>query len=162
MGVGTDYNEDLLEAMALSGDGNYYFIESPLQLPDIFQTELQGLMATTGHGVKLGLEPLAGATVADVLNDFGRDPEGRLQLPNLVAGMPVEVVLRLNVPPQTYHAGLCRFHLTWQDPRRGEQQQSATLALPGVSGDDWHALAADMTVRERVALLLAGRCKREA
>jgi Ca-activated chloride channel family protein len=162
LGVGKDYNEDLLEAMARSGDGNYYFIESPTQLADIFQTELRGLMATTGRAVRLGLEFLGGTTLADVLNDFQRDPEGRLQLPNLVAGMPVEVVLRLNVPPQAYAAGLCRFHLTWQDPRRGEQQQSVTLALPPLSGDDWHALAEDLTVRERAALLLAGRCKREA
>jgi Ca-activated chloride channel family protein len=29
MGLGDDYNEDLLEAMAQSGDGNYYYIESP-------------------------------------------------------------------------------------------------------------------------------------
>jgi Ca-activated chloride channel family protein len=36
MGLGDDYNEDLLEAMAQSGDGNYYYIESPQQLADIF------------------------------------------------------------------------------------------------------------------------------
>src|SRR5262249_46226237 len=46
LGVGDDYNEDLLEAMARSGDGSYYYIESPQQLPDIFQSELKGLMAT--------------------------------------------------------------------------------------------------------------------
>lgn len=37
MGVGNDYSEDLLEAIARSGDGNYYYIESPQQLPDIFR-----------------------------------------------------------------------------------------------------------------------------
>lgn len=29
MGLGDDYNEDLLEAMAQAGDGNYYYIEHP-------------------------------------------------------------------------------------------------------------------------------------
>ena len=57
LGVGDDYNEDLMEAMARAGDGNYYYIESPVQLVDIFQTELQGLMATLGQKVSLGLEP---------------------------------------------------------------------------------------------------------
>ena len=33
MGVGDDYNEDLLEAMARSGDGNYYYIEVPAAAP---------------------------------------------------------------------------------------------------------------------------------
>src|SRR5205823_8596029 len=58
--------------------------------------------------------------------------------------------------------GVCRFHLTWQDPGRGEQHESVTLAVPAVAGDDWHGLTMNMAVRERVALLLAGRCKREA
>jgi len=46
MGLGDDYNEDLLQAMAEAGDGNYYFIESPQQLADIFQTVLSGRMYT--------------------------------------------------------------------------------------------------------------------
>src|SRR5262245_30990539 len=100
MGVGNDYNEDLLEAMARSGDGNYYYIESPRQLADIFQTELHGLMATVGHRVVLGLEPQSGVTVADVLNDFDRDHDGRLLLPNLIAGILVELIVRLNVQPR--------------------------------------------------------------
>src|SRR5262245_31768783 len=63
LGVGRDYNEDLLEAMALAGDGNYYFIESPEQLPAIFQAELQGLAATLGSGVTLEVEPTGGVRV---------------------------------------------------------------------------------------------------
>ena len=31
LGLGDDYNEDLLEAMAQSGDGNYYYVEHPSQ-----------------------------------------------------------------------------------------------------------------------------------
>src|SRR5262249_5766614 len=85
MGLGDDYNEDLLEAMALAGDGNYYYIESPQQLPDIFQTELKGLMATFGKTVSLGVEQQDGVTVADLLNDLDRLPNGRYKLPNLVA-----------------------------------------------------------------------------
>ncbi|MCI0571101.1 MAG: VWA domain-containing protein, partial [Myxococcaceae bacterium] len=56
MGEGLDYNEDLLEAMARAGDGDYHFIESPAQLPDIFAAELHGLMATFGRAVSLGVE----------------------------------------------------------------------------------------------------------
>ena len=56
IGVGDDYNEDLMEAMARAGDGHYYYIDSPVQLVDIFQTELQGLMDTLGQKVSLGLE----------------------------------------------------------------------------------------------------------
>ncbi|HEX8201647.1 MAG TPA: VWA domain-containing protein, partial [Isosphaeraceae bacterium] len=72
LGVGLDYNEDLMEAMARGGDGNYYFIESARQLADLFQTELQGLMATVGVKVSLGIEPGHGVRVVEVLNGFDR------------------------------------------------------------------------------------------
>ncbi len=162
MGVGNDYNEDLLEAMSRSGDGNYYYIESPRQLGDIFQTELLGLMATVGQHVLLGVEPQAGTRVADVLNDLDRDAGGRLMLPNLIVGMPVEVVLRLQVPPQRETVDLCGFRLTWQDPQQGERFLTATLRLPAVGGVEWEALPCDARVRESVAMQMAGRAKRES
>jgi Ca-activated chloride channel homolog len=162
MGVGNDYNEDLLEAMARSGDGNYYYIESPQQLPDIFQTELHGLMATVGHRVLLGIEPLTGVRVADVINDLDRDTDGRLVLPNLVVGMPIEVVLRLQVPAQRSAADLVGFRLTWQGPEQGEQSQTATLRLAAVDMAGWEALSPDPRVQEQVAVQMAARAKRES
>src|SRR5262249_19875682 len=131
MGLGDDYNEDLLEAMAQSGDGNYYYIESPKQLADIFQTELQGLMATFGNKVSLGVHPQGDVTVADVLNDLDRLPTGRLKLPNLIAGMPVLVLVRLSVPPMTGERELCRFRLAWDAPKEaGRQKVVSALRLP--------------------------------
>lgn len=163
MGLGDDYNEDLLEAMAQSGDGNYYYIESPQQLPDIFQTELKGLMVTSGKMVSLGVEPQNGVTVAEALNDLDKLPSGRLKLPNLVAGMPIIVVVRLNVPPMTREAELCSFRLAWSSPKKdGRQELRAALRLPAVNATTWDALAANVEVQERAALLLIARFKKEA
>jgi Ca-activated chloride channel family protein len=162
MGVGSDYNEDLLEAMARSGDGNYYFIDSPVQLTDFFQTELRGLVATVGRQVRLAVEPLHGARLADVLNDFERDEEGRLALPNLVVGVPVEVVLRLEVPARAHDGELCRLHLHWQAADGAARAEQAPLALAPVSGGEWLALAPDVAVQERAALLQAARLKKQA
>lgn len=163
MGLGDHYNEDLLEAMARSGDGNYYYIESPQQLADIFQTELQGLMATFGNRVGLGVEPLDSVTVVDVLNDFDKTDDGQLKLPNLVAGMPILVVVRVNVPPISQVRDLCRFHLTWDAPMQaGRQDVTFTLRLPSVTASIWDSLAPTAEVQERAALLLMARFKKEA
>ena len=162
MGVGDDYNEDLLEAMARSGDGNYYYVEGPQQLPTIFLGELQGLMTTFGGAVALGVEPQGGAIVVDVLNDLDRTPDGRLKLPNLVAGMPIQVVVRLNVPAMG-EGEVCRFHLGWDDPKEpGRKEAAATLRLPAVGTAAWEALSPNIDVQERSALLLIARLKNEA
>jgi Ca-activated chloride channel family protein len=162
LGLGNDYNEDLLEAMARSGDGNYYYVESPSQLPAIFRTELTGLTATTGTDVLMAVEAGPGVAVADVLNDFDRAEDGRLRLPNLVSGFPVLVGLRLTVPPAAGERRVCSVWLNWQAPGAERAEGSAGLALPAVTAAAWDVLAPDPEVQERVALLLVARLKKAA
>jgi Ca-activated chloride channel family protein len=162
LGVGTDYNEDLLEAIALSGDGNYYYIETPAQIESMFQTELHGLVGTVGTKVSLGVEPASGVTVVDVLNDLDRTEFGRWKLSNLITRMPIEVIVRLDVPVWT-GGELCRFRLAWNAPQQEERQAiTATLVLPGVPSNEWHGLARQPEVEERSVLLAIARLKKQA
>jgi Ca-activated chloride channel family protein len=85
-----------------------------------------------------------------------------LKLPNLVAGMPVIVVVRLNVPPTAREGLLCRFRLAWNDPGQGERREAtAPLSLP-VTAAAWESLAPNTEVQERAALLLIARAKKAA
>ncbi len=54
-GVGNDYNEDLMTAMAESGNGNYYFIEKPGEIAGIFRKELNGLMEVVAQNTMLNI-----------------------------------------------------------------------------------------------------------
>jgi len=163
LGVGDEYNEDLLEAIARSGDGNYYYVESPAQLPNIFRTELHGLSATAGVDVTLAVEPQTGVTVADVLTECRRTPDGRLRLPNLVGGVPVRVVVRLNVDAYTGERELVHFKLDWHAPKEDVRQSAdVLLVLPAVPGAIWDGLAENAEVKEQVLLLTVARQKQEA
>ncbi len=163
MGIGNDYSEDLLEAIARSGDGNYYYIESPQQLPDIFQTELQGLMATVGHTVSLGIEPQAGIEVVDVFNDLDVNRNGRYQLPNLLVGNSIEVVMRLYVSARIQTSHMCYFRLAWNDPNQSQRQvQRVTFQLPAVPFAQLEEFPPNPEVQQQVARLMAARAKEEA
>jgi Ca-activated chloride channel homolog len=163
MGLGEDYNEDLMQKMGEEGDGNYYFIETPQQLEDIFHTELKGLMANIGTKVSLGIEPQSAATVSEVFNDMDRNSFGRLMLPNLTVGMPITVALRLNVPAISREAEVCRFRLAWDDPKTGERRSMyAGLTLPATSRAEWEAMPAHPLVLEQVAIQMAARARKEA
>jgi Ca-activated chloride channel family protein len=52
-GVGNDYNEDLMTAMAESGTGNYYFISNAENIANIFKKELNGLKDIVAQDAEL-------------------------------------------------------------------------------------------------------------
>jgi Ca-activated chloride channel homolog len=163
MGIGDDYNEDLLEAMARSGDGNYYYIRSPQQLPNIFSQELQGLMGTIGTGVTLGIEPQAGVEVAEVLNELTVNSKGRFQLSNLVVGSSIDVVVRLKIPAIDRETDLCYFRLAWNNPDLPERQKIRVgLRLPAVNAAELEEFPFSLEVRQQAALMMTARAKKEA
>ncbi|NEQ97818.1 MAG: VWA domain-containing protein [Cyanothece sp. SIO2G6] len=167
MGVGNQYNEDLLEAMARSGDGNYYYIETAEQLPAIFEQELQGLSATMGRAVTLAINPKNDVVVADVLNDLDVDRQGRFKLSNLLAENVLDVVVRLKVPAlsQTSEAQetvLGDFCLEWTDPERQQQQMQVSLQLPVVTSEQWEDFPLNIDVQQQAALMMSARAKKEA
>lgn len=163
LGMGDDYSEDLLAAMARSGDGNFFHIESADQLPSFFETELSGLAGTLGQRVSLGLEAAKGVRVMAVLNDLDLTQTGRYKLPNLTVGAPIQAVVRLQVPALDQPQALMQVRLAWDDPALTTRQVlRAGLALPLVSPEQFSDFPADATVQEQVALLMAARARREA
>ncbi|HBB31645.1 MAG TPA: Appr-1-p processing protein [Cyanobacteria bacterium UBA8803] len=163
LGVGDDYNEDLMEAIARNGDGNYYYIQSPDQLPNLFAKELLGLLSTFGTTVTLGIKPQAGVTLVEVLNELNVNAKGRYQLPNLIMGNPIDVVVRLKVPPTPQTTDLCRFRLAWNNPKAQERQKlRVTLHLPSVPKAELDEFPFNPEVRQQAALMMAARAKKEA
>lgn len=53
VGVGTDYNEDLMTQLSQKSDGNTYFVESGYDLPSIFSAELGDVLNVVAKKVKL-------------------------------------------------------------------------------------------------------------
>jgi Ca-activated chloride channel family protein len=100
IGIGDDFNEDLLIPMASAGGGNSWHVKTSDDMQRIFAVELEGLIAQVAHTVTLGLVPADGVRLADVLNDFEMSETGRYKLPNLQAGSVVDVVVQLRIPQQ--------------------------------------------------------------
>jgi Ca-activated chloride channel family protein len=167
IGIGSDFNEDLLIPMAEAGRGNAWHVERADDMARIFATELQGLVAQVGHTASLGLTPADGVTVKDVLNDFEVAHTGRYKLPNLLAGAPVEVVVRVKLPAQR---AVERFkamdvRLAWnpQDaPSSHREVLNTSLTVEFADPAEADGLPADERVTKAVQLLMAARARREA
>jgi Ca-activated chloride channel homolog len=53
MGMGLNYNEDVMSAMADKGSGNYYFIDQSSQIVSVFKSELDGLAETVARNTSV-------------------------------------------------------------------------------------------------------------
>ena len=158
IGVGSDYNELLLSEMAQAGSGNYYFVDNPVQLTDIFQTELRGLMGTAGRHVELSVQLAEGVSDGGVLTEVKRGSAGQLMLPDLVCDMPITVVLRLDVAPREGWSEICRFRLTWEAPDapdRYREQLEVAFSLDAVSSVNWERMTVDPIVQDHLTLAMS-------
>ena len=162
-GLGDGFDEDLMGAMATSGDGTLAFIESPGQLPDLYASELQGLANTLGKRVSIGIRTKQGAELVDVLNDLDATEAGNYRLPNLRAGQELNVGVRLQLPAWMPNQEIASVRLAWDAPGSAERQTLIEhLTLPVKEAAELAGLDTDMAVTEQFALLEANRARRLA
>ena len=161
LGVGRDFDEDMMQAIAQSGDGNYHFIEHPSQLPHLFAAELAGLKNTFARTVSLGLEVGGGVEVLDVLNDLPRNDHGRLLLPNLMHGSTLEVLVKLRLPAAGNLEAL-RVRLAYTPADGAERSvQREAIHVSGTDDATYRAQSAHPDVLEARALFEVARAKSE-
>lgn len=53
LGFGSEYNEELMAGIARRSGGNYYYIQRPDLLPEVFRRELQSLMTIVAKNVRI-------------------------------------------------------------------------------------------------------------
>jgi Ca-activated chloride channel family protein len=163
IGVGRDFNEDLMIRMAVSGGGAGWFVESPEDFVRIFSAELSGLMNQFGQGGRLRLEPGRGVVIQELLNDLDRREEG-WGLGPLVTNQPLSLVVRLRVRGGEIGqpVELFRAIASCEVPGRGRVETSASGSVTSDEPGRVAQLPADSEVASQIQLLMAARARREA
>jgi Ca-activated chloride channel homolog len=99
IGLGLDYDENLMQAIAENGGGNYYYVESPSQMNRIFAQELAMLSKTYAKNVKLrfrGLENVDSVIVYGYRSAVTRGT-AEIELEDLYSGEKRSVLLQLRL-----------------------------------------------------------------
>jgi Ca-activated chloride channel family protein len=65
VGIGTDFNEYLMTALADAGTGNYYYLKASDDLANVFAREFDGARTTVASGLAVQIEPADGVRVVD-------------------------------------------------------------------------------------------------
>lgn len=99
-GVGSDYDDDLLQAVSAAGQGNFYYASSEAQIPEFMEQEINESRQISARSVSLEFE-LPPGVVATTFNEWPIVVRGRvavIRLPDLVANQVLEVGLNLEFP----------------------------------------------------------------
>ncbi|MDT8379972.1 MAG: VWA domain-containing protein [Desulfotignum sp.] len=72
VGVGTDYNEDLMARLSQNSDGNTYFVESGVDLPRIFAAELGDVLNVVATQVHVTITLPDDVQPVDIIGREGR------------------------------------------------------------------------------------------
>jgi Ca-activated chloride channel family protein len=165
VGIGADFNEDLLMPMAQAGGGNAWHVAEAADMQRIFSVELEGLLAQFAHNVSLGLVPSDAVSVADQLNDFELTETGRYKLPDMQSGSPLDVVLRLRIPAQEAGSRMRLLDLRLgYTPREasGAEVAKHVFEVEFARAEEVETLPANLEVEKAVQLLMSARARREA
>lgn len=175
VGVGKDFNEDLMIPMAREGGGNGWFVESPADFTRIFRCELEDLAAVFGEKARLRLEPRGRRVeILEVLNDFQRDTDsgsgaarpgaGACILGTLFGGSPLEIVARVKVQGGELHQPLDLFdvRLSWEVPGDGRSEMTQLVRMECDDPAKVAALQPSADVSRAVELLESARIRRRA
>lgn len=119
MGLGLDFDENLMMSLAQYGAGNYYFIESPNQLATIFQREFGQLSRTIAKSLifTITLEP--GVTIEEVYGyTYSTTPDGKIKikLGDMFAGQQRDILIKTRVTSDKLgEKGLIKTSLNYED-----------------------------------------------
>jgi len=127
VGVGLEFNEQLMTQVAALGHGNYYFVEDTKNLGDMFAREIGSIAQTIATDLKLVVADGNGVFVEEA---YGY-PMSRvgdsvvIPIADLRAGETRKVVLRVST--QARH-GAPKVQLAWRWVEGGQQATTATIA----------------------------------
>ena len=125
IGVGDDYNEDLMAGLAEASDANYYYVQDTEKLPEIFAKELGELLTIAAREVRIevicprGVKPIGFIGRPETFEDR----KASVKLSHLVTGQDRYVFLRcvVNEPEPE----IAQVKVTYADELEGGSEQSA-------------------------------------
>ena len=135
MGLGLDFNENLLISLADASGGNAYFIDEPSDIPNAFRQELSELKSVTWRDLSLSLALPTDITlrrahrVTPTIAALAAE-NSQIDLGDLQANQPPSILLELVVPPRP--AGNYRLAQVFLHGRAAGSQQSESIAAQDV------------------------------
>jgi Ca-activated chloride channel homolog len=128
-GVGNDFNENLMTDIADYGKGNYYYIKSSEDIPQIFAHELNGVRYLTGQDSKIRIQyPSEYLTVSKVFGYpyeiFG--DEIMIDLKDIFAGQNRTILIKFDIKKKSTEMLKFRTEFEYSNPGKNLEKVTST------------------------------------
>jgi len=164
-GVGSDFNQYLLEGMAEHGGGHYYFIEHPNQVPSLFRQELGELITVVARSAQLEVTIPTGTSVT-LLGEVPHFNAGgclRVPLGEFFAGEKRFYYFEVLTPTSAHTVEqIFPFELLWTDAEGVPTDVVQMACFRYASEAENHAVPADTALRARAAEIRVAVAERTA
>lgn len=125
VGLGDDYNEDLMTALAESSHANYYYVQDAEKLPGVFAEELGSVQQVLARGVTIRIEVPEGVSIREIIGQPEIKHSGRvaeLQIPEYFASDRRQLLVRCAIEDTTaVNMRVAHTRLAYQDSDTGRE-----------------------------------------
>ena len=151
VGLGVDYNEDLMTRLSQKSDGNSYFVEKSDDLPRIFASELGDVLSVAATKVALKVKFGVGFTPVSLIGRDGRILDGvvTIDLNQLYGGQEKYVIVKCDAAPGAVGSAreIANAEVTYVDPK---DEKSKTVTGVGTVTYSADAAAVSASVNKSV------------
>ncbi len=151
VGVGTDYNEDLMTRLARESDGNTYFVESSADLPRIFAAEIGDVLNVVAKDVTIAIEFPDGVRPLRIIGRDGRMRDDRVEinLSQLYGGQEKFALVEIEIPAgrdghrRPVATATVRYEIA-ATQKRGETRETASVSFSRRTDEVTHSANASV------------------
>lgn len=166
LGVGTDYDERTLDALAVRSSGRMFHIGDPEQLASVLDAEMKTLDATIASDAQLEIVPAPGVSIVSAEGNRAELRDGALRIPlgSLHAGQHREALVKVRIQdPAAFGEGetrsLASVRLRFRDAQENDLERiQETVARTRLSRDG-AAVAKAQNSRTQAIVALADAAK---
>jgi Ca-activated chloride channel family protein len=162
-GVGSDFDERLLDGMATKGGGNFYFVENARQIPGFLQADLSETLEVVARDVRVEVAVPPGVQVTS-LNTYPTEETASgvaCRVSNLVSAQELRLLFGLRFPAGTAGQSFeVRCSVSDRDGALGAPVDAVSCTCAGAA--EVAAQPRERAVDRFVAQQFAARARREA
>jgi Ca-activated chloride channel family protein len=146
IGLGLDFNEDLMQYLAQRGGGQYYYIEDSEYLPAVFKQELALVVDSFTRDLRASFTPSARVSNVKIYgySSKSRDKTTDIEMGDISSGENRQIMMQLTVTPD----------------RKSGSQELGILELNYVGQDD--GAARKVTLPAQLAVMTDESARKEA